>query len=261
MEREKKVIKNKDAIWIILIVLVLSINLVLWTIAINKITLQNVSYASTADSVYYKNSIEEFTSVYKNNNELPKGTIQVLQEGRSGKQNIITKKIYKNGELIDEQVDIQLIIAAVDKIIEIGSADYQSMYKIKVGDDLYVTSETLAVRVSPNSNSNKNITLNKGSKVKLLEKQDDWFYIDFNNYKGWVQSDSLTYINPNANSYGEESGYSKDYLISGLSKNMNLNKSSGLSLEQFKKVLSGNSSDKNNIFEYKWNFLSSCGNS
>lgn len=276
MEREKKVIKNKDAIWIILIVLVLSINLVLWTIAINKITLQNVSYASTADSVYYKNSIEqfdlsniinentkdhiteellveqediEFTSVYKNNNELPKGTIQVLQEGRSGKQNIITKKIYKNGELIDEQVDIQLIIAAVDKIIEIGSADYQSMYKIKVGDDLYVTSETLAVRVSPNSNSNKNITLNKGSKVKLLEKQDNWFYIDYNNYKGWVQSDSLTYINPNANSYGEESGYSKDYLISGLSKNMNLNKSSGLSLEQFKKVLSGNSSDKNNIFE------------
>lgn len=276
MKQEKKLINNKDAIWIIVLVLALLVNVVLWALAIEKITFHNISYASTTNienfkysenqmdlsNIIHKNTKDliteeliveeedlEYTSIYKNNSELPSGTIQVLQEGRTGKQSLITKRTYKNGELINEQTDTQITIAAVDKIIEVGTAKYKSSYKIKIGNELYVTSETLAVRVNPSNDANKNITLDKGSKVKLLDIQDNWYYINFNTYKGWVQSDCLTYIDPNANNYNEENSYSKDYLLSSLNKNMNLNKPSGLSLEQFKKVLSGNSKDKNGIFE------------
>lgn len=45
------------------------------------------------------------------------------------------------------------------------------------------------------------------------------------------------------------SAKSKEQLMSKLSENMSLNTPSGLTLEQFKKVLSNNEKDKNKIFE------------
>ena len=191
----------------------------------------------------------EYNTTYKTNKDLPKGTIQVIQEGRDGKQQVITKKYYEGEELVNETIETNITKASLDKIVEIGGASYSSNYKVKVGDTLYVTSSTLAVRVAPENNADKIITINKDEKVRVLDIQDSWYQIKYNSYEGYVPKDCVTYIDPNVGAYVYSSEKSKSEILAGLSKNMSLNKQSGLSLEQFKKVLSGNSQDKNKVFE------------
>ena len=275
MKNDKKIIENNKAISILIMVVAILSNMVLWSIVMDKNLLETSTYVyaiepeivqdkieqldlteiinkNTADIITEEILVEEedieYKTVYMNNSELAKGSIQVLQEGRDGKQNIITKRTYCNGELIKESNNTQISLSATERIVQIGTAKYKSNYKIKVGDDLYVTAETASVRMEPNSDSTKIRTIKHEDKVKVLEIKDNWYYISYNTSKGWIQSDCLTYIDPNANKYDEAAGtYTKSQLLAKLSKNMSLNKASGLSLEQFKKVLLNNKQDKNSI--------------
>ena len=96
----------------------------------------------------------EYITKYKDNDLLPKGIIQVVQEGRQGKQQIIKKRVYQNDELIsEEQVLCKVTKAAINKIVEVGASKYKSNYKIKIGDTLYVTSDRLPVMVEPSENA------------------------------------------------------------------------------------------------------------
>ena len=88
---------------------------------------------SKKDEIETKEEVLEFMTKYKVNEELPKGTIQVIQEGREGIQQISIKKVYENGELVsEEQINAKVTKASVDKIVEIGGANYSSNYKAKV---------------------------------------------------------------------------------------------------------------------------------
>lgn len=192
----------------------------------------------------------EFITKYRTNNELPKGTIQVIQEGREGIQQISTKKIYQNGDLIDEQqMGAKVIKASVDKIVEIGGAKYTSNYKVKKGDNVYTTADRVEVMVDPDGESNKLTTIGANNELKVIDLNDNWYKISKGTLVGWVKRESTTYINPNEgfdeNKYGQKT---KEELLKTLSFNMNLNKPSGLTLDQFKKVLK-DSKDKNKIFE------------
>lgn len=195
----------------------------------------------------------EYATNYQNSSELPKGTLQVLQEGKIGKQNQIVRKVFENGELIKEEtMGTKVVIASIDKIILVGTGDYKSNYKIKVGDILYVTSNTLDVRQEPKIDATRVIVLNKNDSVKVLNISQEWYEISYGNYSGWVKKDCVTYINPNnveqenSNSGGN---LTKTQLLAKLNKNMKLNTPSGFSMEQFKKVLSNNAKDKNKIIQ------------
>jgi len=196
-------------------------------------------------------TILEYITKYENNDSLPKGTIQVVQEGREGKQEITIKKTYQDNELIlEEQVSAKITKAALNKIVEIGTGNYSNKYKVKVGDTLYITSDRLSVRFEPNEQSQKIATLTKGKELKLLEIQEEWYKISSGSTIGYVKSESTTYINNNQEQeiQNTTTAQNKTQLISNLSFNMSLNKPSGLTLEQFKKVLSDNK-DSNKIFE------------
>lgn len=195
----------------------------------------------------------EYMTKYQNNASLPKGTIQVIQEGREGKQQITKKQIYKNEELIsEEQISAKVTKASINKIVEVGTANYKSTYKAKEGDTLYVTSDRLSVMAEPNESSQKVATLFKDNQLKLLEVSGEWYKISSSSTIGYVKSECTTYIDKNTkyeeNNNNSTQGKSKNQLISDLSFNMALNKPSGLTLEQFKKVLS-DSKDTNKIFE------------
>ena len=101
---------------------------------------------------YFTEEIElEYITKYQDNSLLPKGTIQVIQEGRQGKQQIVKRRVYNKDELIsEEQVSCKVTKAALNKIVEVGTAKYKNNYKIKVGDTLYVTSDRLSVMAEPN---------------------------------------------------------------------------------------------------------------
>ena len=124
---------------------------------------------------------------------------QVVQEGRIGKQELIIKKIYdENEEVIsEEQISAKITKASMNKIVEIGGANYTSNYTVKVGDTVYVTAQRISVMLQPDESAQKIASLQKEDALKVIDIQGDWYSISSKGVKGWVKSESTTYINPN----------------------------------------------------------------
>lgn len=214
--------------------------------------LKNNEMDITTERIEKTETDVEFNTQYRENNSLAKGKIQVIQEGQDGKQNSIVKSVYKNNELISStQISSEVTKVAIDKIVEVGTASFSNNYVPIVGDTLEATPISLAIHTAPDANSEKLITINKGEKITLKARQEEWFYVQYSSYLGWVPKDSVSYVNPNGNSDGDENNmqYTKEQLSQGINFSMLLNKKSGLTLEQFKKVLSNDSNDKNKVLE------------
>lgn len=194
----------------------------------------------------------EYTTRYTNNPDLPKGMIQVIQEGVDGKQEIYKKKIYVGENLIkEESIGSKVIKSSINKLVAIGTGAYSNNYKVKVGDTLYTTSSPLAVRIEANEKAKKIISLNKNVEVKLLQKSEKWYKIQYQSYIGWAKAECFTYLQPGTKqeeTNTNKNQYTKQQLINKLNFNMKLNKPSGLSVEQFKKIFENESKDKNKIF-------------
>ncbi len=186
----------------------------------------------------------EYITEYKSNNELSKETIQVVQEGRTGIQQVTKKITYdENGQMHEEQINSIIIKAPVNKIVEIGTSKSKSTYKISKGSKIYVISDRAEIMRENNLESGKITTISKNTEMTVLEVSDNWYKISINGQVGWIKSENVTSVNPNPSTdNGKEST-----TIAKCDFNMALNKPSGLSLEQFKKVLS-DSKDKNNVF-------------
>ncbi len=204
-----------------------------------------------------KEEVLEYITKYRTNNDIPKGMVQVVQEGRQGVQEVTIKKTYKDEELInEEQVSQKVTKASINKIVEIGGGARKSNYTVKVGDTVYVTSDRLSVMAEPDENAQRVATLAKNDVLTVKEIKDTWYRIESGSTRGYVKAECTTYLNPNKQNEEEtkaqqdtagENSKSASELRSTLSFNMALNKPSGLSLEQFKKVLT-DSKDKNNVF-------------
>lgn len=217
-------------------------------IDIEKIIAKNSS--QTVKEEIEKEEVQlEYITKYIQDKDLPKGMIQVEQDGKNGMQEISLKRTYIDGELSKEEVvDTKVKKSSVNKIVKIGAAEYTSNYKMKIGDNLYTTPENTGIYLEANQDSTKLITIQKGTEVKLIEIQDEWCAISYQKYKGWIKKDNLTYLSQTRLEEIKAGIKSKEELLKSLKFEMDLNKPSGLSLEQFKKVLSNNSEDKNNVF-------------
>ena len=222
-------------------------------IDINEIIDKNSKPGYKEEIVEHEEELEYLTT-YRTNNEIPKGISYVVEEGRKGKQKITTKKIYQDENLIgEEQISTTITKAALNKVIEIGGGKTTVNKTVKLGDTIYVTSDMLAVMTEPSETSKKIATLKTNEELKVLEIADNWYRIDSDEAEGWVKQECTTYINLNEK-YEEEQNNNTNLntnnssQIQKLSFNMALNKPSGLSLEQFQKVLT-DSKDKNKVFE------------
>lgn len=218
----------------------------------NKIDIDEVINTNTDNGqtvqITQKEEVLEYLTEYRTNKTLPKGVSYVVQEGRQGTQNITIKSTYKDGELLsEEQVGASVIKASYNKIIEIGGASYSSSYKVKAGDTVYVTSDELGLMETNSEESRRITTLKRNDNLKILKITQNWYEVSYQNMTGWVKNECTTYINSKEENETKESTKTKQELNSNLSFNMALNKPSGLSLEQFKKILN-DSKDKNKIF-------------
>ena len=212
----------------------------------------NNSQSIKKEEIITKEKDLEYTTKYIENPEIPKGMMQVMQEGIDGKQEIYTKKIFEGEKLIsEEEMGSKVTKSSVNKMIAIGTAPYVSSYQVKVGDNIYVTSSLLAVRIEANDKANKLISLNRDTQVKLLEKKENWYQVQYQSYISWAKAECFTYLEPNSNKE-ETSGtsqYTREQLLNRLNFNMALNKPSGLSLEQFKKIFNNEPKDTKGIFK------------
>jgi len=138
-------------------------------IQIDDILQNNIEQGKKEEFIVEEIELEYITK-YRNNKDLPKGMIQVVQEGREGKQKITKKRVYKNDEIIsEEQVASKVTKASINKIVEVGTGKGKSNYKANLGDTLYVTSDRLSVMFEPSEESEKLATLNKNDEIKLLQ--------------------------------------------------------------------------------------------
>lgn len=214
--------------------------------------LKTNSGSNIKEEMTYEEIDLEYTTQYINNDELPTGTMHVTQVGIDGKQEVITIKKYNNDELISEQiVGNSIIKASINKTVEIGTGRGRNNYKLKKGDIVYSTPSSLPVYMEENLGSEKIISIAKGTEVKTIEVfKNGWSYIFADGRYGYVLSETLSNINPLKIDEIEISKdeYSKQELLGKLSKDMDVGTPSGLSLEQFRKVLQNNPKDVNGIF-------------
>ena len=161
-----------------------------------------------------------------------------------------TKKYLKNGEVIkEEQISAKVTKASVNKIVQIGTSQYSNTYKVKKGENIYVTSDRVAITDKADSSSNKVTTLHRNDELKVLEVEENWYKISKGSNIGWIKKENATYINPNAPQENTKiDSNNTAQLLGTLNFDMQLNKPSGLTVEQFKTVLTDNR-DSNKIFE------------
>lgn len=197
----------------------------------------------------------DYKTIYKENANLAQGMIKTIQEGIDGSQQVIIVKTYSGSEYIgEERLTSRVTKGSIDKIVEIGTGKEVYSYKVKVGDTLYVTPAELTLRKSNNTKSEKVCVLKKDNEVSLVEIKDEWYKVKYKSYIGYAQANCFVAKEKKQEQEptivlkdGVE--HSKKELLATLSFDMHLNKPSGLTLEQFKKVLSGNSADTKHIIE------------
>ena len=225
------------------------------SINMQEIIQQNTTKAKKEEIIKEEVDLEYLTT-YIEDPSLPKGMLQVLQEGTVGKQEIITKKTYEGEKLVkEEQTGSQVVKAATNKIVSIGTGNYRGgSTNAEIGDKLYVTPDLLAVRIQANDQAEKLITLKQDNEVTLLQKQEEWYQVKYQSYIGWAKAECFTTLEPNQAQEDQTevenaSTYTKEQLLNTLSFDMKLNKPSGLSLEQFKKIFANDSNDTKKVFQ------------
>lgn len=207
---------------------------------------ENANMDKVKEQVIEERDIE-FETTYNNNGSLPKDEQVITQEGVLGKENVTAVKTYENGEFVEETIlNKDKLLDPVAKLVDIGTSEFLAKNKVHIGDTMYFKS-TDNLKESADSNS-KDVAEAKASlDVKLLElPSEEWCKVSFDNVEGFIKTSSLT------SAYSTPSIVEKNRVQRILIKvniDMELNKPSGLTLTDYKKIFTGLSSDTNKIFE------------
>ena len=213
---------------------------------LDKIIIDNVGIKKSKAIVNDEEREVAFETKKQDNPNLPKGEEKVSQEGKIGKKLVNCIKTYQDDEFVDENIlEEKIVEEPITQIIDVGTSEFLAKYQVHIGDKMYVT-ENLSLKEKPEDTSNNLCIILATLDVTLQELNDEWCKVTYESYTGYVKSSLLTSeaVTPGI---GEKNRVQK--IRSTLDANMSLNKPSGLTLEDFKKILSNNASDTNKIFE------------
>lgn len=213
---------------------------------IQNIISENADMDRVKEQVVEERDVE-FETTYNDNASLPKGEEVVTQEGVIGKDKVTAIKTYENGEFVEEIILArETIDEPTPKLIDLGTSEILAKLNVHIGDTLYLTNNS-KLKESPDSAAEDVAEVKANLDVKLLELVDeDWFKVSFETVEGYIKSSALTSptLTP---SIVEKNRIQKIMLKVNI--NMELNKSSGLTLNDYKKIFTGLSNDKNKVFE------------
>jgi len=189
----------------------------------------------------------EFITEYTNNPTLPKSEEVVKQEGVIGKENVTAIKTYENGNFVEEIIlNKEKLVEPISKIIDIGTSEFLAKHKVHIGDTMYFV-DTANLKESADTTSKDVAEVKKSLDVKLLElPNEEWCKVSFDNVEGYIKTSNLTssYSTPNI----VEKNRIQKILIK-VNIDMELNRTSGLTLNDYKKIFTGISKDSHKIFE------------
>ena len=230
----------------------------------NEKTAENIVFEENEDIIQLEDILEEnvsvlkskeyaeevrdvdFEIIYNDNASLPKGEEIVIQEGIKGKEQVTVIKSYENDELVSENILERIPIEeSTPQITDLGTSEFLAEKKVHLGDTMYLTSEAV-LRENADENSNEIRTILQSMDVVLEELHGDWAKVKYRKSEGFLQIKDLTSseVNPEI----VEANRIQRIKVT-LKESMALNKSTKLTLEDYKKILSGNSQDKNKVIE------------
>ncbi len=213
---------------------------------IQKIIIENVEVTKSKTIVEDEARELPFNVKRQDNPNLPKGEEKIVTEGAFGKKLVDCIKNYEDNKYIDEKILKEtVVLEPVTQVIDVGTSEFLSKLKAHIGDTLYVT-ENVNLKEKADDKSNNQCIILESLDVKLEELSGDWCKVTYEDYTGYIQSNKLT-SETETPGIGEKNR--KQKLYATLDANMDLTKPSGLTLEDYKKVLSGNAEDTNKVIE------------
>ena len=189
----------------------------------------------------------EFETTYNDAPTLPKGEEIIKQEGILGKDKITAVKTYENGNFVEEIIlSKEKITDPTPKIIYLGTSEFLAKHHVHIGDIMYFI-DNANLKESADANSKDVAEIKKSIDVKLLElPNEEWCRVSFDGIEGYIKTSNLTssYTTPNI----VEKNRIQRILLK-VNINMELNKVSGLTLNDYKKIFTGLPNDTNKIFQ------------
>ena len=209
------------------------------------ILLENISILRTKELLEEEREIE-FEIKYIDDENLPLGEEVISQEGILGSKNVTVINTFENDELVEENIlEEEILENPTDQIVLVGTSEFLKEKQIQIGSIIYVT-EDIELKEQKSKNSQELCKIPAFIEVTLDKMDGEYCKVTYKEQNGYILSSKLT--SSKANPEVIEKNRIQKLKLS-LNENMALNKSSGLTLEDFKKILSNNSSDKNKIFE------------
>ena len=188
----------------------------------------------------------QFETQYEDNPNLPRDEEQVKQEGKIGKVQVTALQEYKDNQMINEEIiDSKTLEEVVTKIVYKGTSDFLKKYSVHIDDPMYLLeAEDLKEEAKDDSNTICNVP--RYLNVKIKEAGEDWIKVSYNGKEGYLKTTNITSeaVTPMIKEKNRIAT-----LKNNLNIDMDLSVPSGLTLSDFKTVLSNNLSDKNKIFE------------
>lgn len=211
-----------------------------------KIISENSSFEKVKEQVSEEREIE-YEIQTQQNPTLPRGEQIVLQEGVMGKENVSLVKTYENGEFIEEIILAkETIEEPTPQILDIGTSDFLADLNIHIGDTVYLN-KNATLRKEPSEDSEEVADIKNYIDVKLLElPNEDWCKVSFDTIEGYLPTDVLT--SPTKTPSIIEKNRIQRILIN-VNIEMELNKSTGLTLKDYQKIFKDLPNDTNGIFE------------
>lgn len=189
----------------------------------------------------------EFETTYTDTPTLPKGEEIVTQEGILGKDKVTVVKTFENSEFIEEIIIAKEVLEEpTPKLINMGTSEFLAKHKVHIGDTMYFV-EDGALKETIDENSNIKAEVKKSIDVKLLDlPSEEYAKVSFDSIEGYIKTSNLT-SSSSTPSIVEKNRIQR--LLLKVNINMDLNKSSGLTLNDYKKIFTNLPNDTNKIFE------------
>ena len=188
-----------------------------------------------------------FETVYQDCSYLPKDEQTTIQNGEVGKKNVTVVKTYENGEFVEENILNETKTKDyLPQIVTVGTSEFLAKIKAHLNDTLYLTSDSV-LRKETKDDSEEVAKIEKYIDVKLLElPSEEWCKVSYDSVEGYLPTSVLTsaVVTP---SMPEKNRIKK--ILDKVNIEMELNKPSGLTLADYKKVFKNLPNDTNNIFE------------
>lgn len=188
----------------------------------------------------------QYETKYEENANLPKDEKQTKQEGKIGSVQVTAIQEYKNEQLASEEIiESKTIEEAIDEIIYVGTSEFLNKYSVHIGDQMYLL-EAEELKEQAEDNSNTICQIPRYLNVTISEAGEDWIKVNYNGKEGYLKTTNITSetVTPLITEKNRIAT-----LKANLNIEMDLSKPSGLTLSDFKTILSNNTLDRNKIFE------------